>query len=595
MSNPVPEFTTTPLNSIRYSQSNISACFSARGGRKETAVLNKKLLTDLPPMVVVPLESNSVTTADNRRRRHYEHHNQTSCDVLKVPHGHSIQKYLVDKIYQLPLLKDKKAASKISGFYCMHIGYWSKENKDLVLLTWRIRTLGQFVEARCLAQEDDFPIYGRIAPVPTVGSHSRKELNIRLNDREPPDFSQASSEIFRSSRIYVATNTDATPKASLFTHEVRSVDSIRDWLAALRSPEIRGCYTIITGVILDQRRQPSTSPHESEEDSDIDLGQQEFPPLGQTEVKSASSQVSKSKNRRSRPEDADIDNLIAESIAESILDDHADEDLDEVYRWTVGVEGHNAGHYTVTSNEDLEQIPVGGSFDATRRNMLLWNEDWLRFFSADDDSGSSEADDDTSQKIADLSVSSKTQQSTIARYSETSEEDDDISQKFSDLSVSSKTQQSTIARYFVNFYVQQSGVTLGAIALAWMSKVGGPVKCAIMKNLPGSTIVTFVMEGQEPKVLPSFDVKNNGETVHVHIGCVGFDTSAIDQARVCGDDDEIPTTFQWQDFDNPSATVDAPFTLRIPAERISTISTIETSMPFLRDKKRHSLSKSSQA
>ena len=42
----------------------------------------------------------------------------------------------------------------------MHIGYVDKEMGDLILFTWRIRTAGELILARCLFQDDDFPIYG---------------------------------------------------------------------------------------------------------------------------------------------------------------------------------------------------------------------------------------------------------------------------------------------------------------------------------------------------------------------------------------------------------------------------------------------------
>lgn len=84
----------------------------------------------------------------------------------------------------------------------------------------------------------------------------------------------------------------------------------------------------------------------------------------------------------------EMDETIKDAIRDAIMEieEEDDNDLDADYAWTVGGRITEARHYEVTTNDDLEKVPVGGRFTATRRQLLQWNQEWARFYSGDDDS-----------------------------------------------------------------------------------------------------------------------------------------------------------------------------------------------------------------
>lgn len=333
------------LTTVRYSQSNVSKHFTPQPGsaKPPTPVLNDKLLTNLPPMVVVPLEdiNTTRTSLDNRRRLHLDHHAQKVCDVLSVPYALSCRKYKQEEIYKLPQVLGQPKASQIGSFYQIHLGLWDNEAHQLILFSWKVKTIGQVAEARCFSQGNDFPIYGRVQPRASVNhdAYDPLVLNIRQNDNRPPTFSPEYAQTFTSA--YCATNTIAISQANTFAYKVRQIDQILPWLRSdwLRTPNATDCYDLITGEKLENDEDKiSVTVQEREREGYGKEGYEEaFPSL--TSTKST-----------------------------------------DLYRWKVGGGPANGHHCTVKTNADLENVPFGTTFNATIGDMRMWNDEWFRYY-----------------------------------------------------------------------------------------------------------------------------------------------------------------------------------------------------------------------
>lgn len=75
----------------------------------------------------------------------------------------------------------------------------------------------------------------------------------------------------------------------------------------------------------------------------------------------------------------EIDDIVAQSFLEDFQGeiDSEEESLDVMYTWTKGsFEKSDAGHFVVTSNEYIEKLPTGATYNLTKRQIRVLNDEW---------------------------------------------------------------------------------------------------------------------------------------------------------------------------------------------------------------------------
>lgn len=95
---------------------------------------------------------------------------------------------------------------------------------------------------------------------------------------------------------------------------------------------------------------------------------------GEIEQSKLTTEKTLESNKTFSPEE--IDAIIEQAFLEEFEDSDNEEDLDLMYRWTKGGIKTDVGHFIVNSNEDLEKVPNGGTYDMTLRKIRILNEEW---------------------------------------------------------------------------------------------------------------------------------------------------------------------------------------------------------------------------
>lgn len=264
--------------------------------------------------------------------------------------------------------------SGISRVPYMHIGYYDKEYDDFVLLSWRIRNIGRFVESRRLVQEDN----GRIKV--NNSNYNPKLLSLRINEMYAPE-DALKTILEKSPPLYVSNKW--TKKIVLYEGQLeykeRATESISTWLRDLEKPDRVDRYDVLEGEIIQKEV--------SEKSDDEESYDKKSPPKGGKSSESKPHTSSTGKYSSTRQYQDYPSEIIEQAIFDCFLKDEEsfNQILDIPYRWTKRGKNSKAGEFEVSIYSDFAKIPSGKTFIATPREMMKLNEDWIHRYSDDED------------------------------------------------------------------------------------------------------------------------------------------------------------------------------------------------------------------
>lgn len=379
----IPQIVEAQLKVVRYSQSNVSPHFSKRKGEKRKEVLGT-FIDNLPALVTVELDEGTFTSMDNRRRRHYEHHQKNECNILNLSYELSIRGYLKNLRKIQEMGESFASISTMPLSLSLLIGYYDKDNADLVLFSWDIDTVGKFIQARCLLQEDDFPINGRVSPPATVNNsisnYAEKILKLEPNEREPPKFSEIRSTLVN---FIVGTLKEYKHNDALsFPYKFRTRSILKEWLLSRGNENTSKCYTFSSGNLTEElkefKKKEVLEFNQSNYESDFPAIDQSPSKIGKSTNPSNFATSPKGSSQSLSSED--VDNIIQQALFEDILENYDDGggDLASMYLWTKGSMEPSLNNelYTVTDIESYEVVPNGGSFKMTYLDVITLNDAW---------------------------------------------------------------------------------------------------------------------------------------------------------------------------------------------------------------------------